>query len=69
MMNSEKIYQLDFFKDPEISRLEAEIESDRESSHKVRKKLFGSMGKLQKMYDEIKADHEIFKRLLCRGKE
>lgn len=60
-------YQLDLFKSPEICRLEAEIKEVKKGSDRVRKGVFARLNRLQKMYDEINADHEVFKRAICKG--
>lgn len=66
-MNTNKIIQFDFFKDPDITRLEHNVMDIKDSAHKVRKKLFARMGELQKMYDDLHEDMEILKRNICRG--
>lgn len=63
-----KTFQLDFFKDPEISRLEYELAAAKESQNKIRKSLFARHNKLQKQFDELKEEHELFKRNICMGK-
>ena len=63
------LFQLDLFKDPEITRLEAEIEDARERTNRVRKGTYARLNKLQKMYDELYEDHMLFKRHICRGEE
>ena len=60
-------YQLEFFKDPEISRLESEIEEAKQGTHRVRKGLFARLNELQKMYDELYEEHKVFKRAICKG--
>ena len=62
-------FQLDFFKDPEISRLEAKLEKQKRSQDKIRKGLFARFNKLQKEYDELREEHEWFKRAICRGEK
>ncbi len=63
----EELYQLDLFKDPEISRLEAKLSSTQDSLTRVRKGMFARLNSLQKMYDDIHEEHKIFKRNICRG--
>jgi len=65
----EELYQLDLFKDPEICRLEAEIAEAKEGTNRIRKGLFARLNKLEKRYTELEADHEIFKRAICRGEK
>lgn len=60
-------YQLDFFKDSEICRLESEIKETKESAHRVRKALFARLSELHKKCDDLLHEHEVFKRELCRG--
>lgn len=64
---SSEAYQLDFFKDPEISRLENEIYLANERTNRVRKGMFARLNKLQKMYDELSENHRIIVRALCQG--
>lgn len=66
-MMTDKIIQFDFFKDPEICRLEAELALVKESSNKVRKSLFARHNKLQKQLTALQEEHEIFKQNICRG--
>ena len=62
----EELYQLDFFKDSDFCRIEAELARTQESLSRVRKGTFARINLLQKLYNEIKEDHEIFKRNICR---
>lgn len=68
-MKTNKIIQLDFFKDPDISRLEHEVYLIKESANKVRRKLFAKVGQLQTMYDDLHTDLEMLKRNICRGEK
>lgn len=63
----QEYYQLDFFKDPEICRLESEVECTKEMANKVRKALFARHNELKRQLDELKEEHEIFKKNICRG--
>ena len=45
------------------------LEDIKESTNKVRKKLFAENGKLKKMYNELYEEHQMFKRAICRGEE
>jgi hypothetical protein len=63
----EEPYQLDFLKEPEISRVEASIERTHTSLTKVRKGTFARINKLEKMLKELQDEHEWFKRAICRG--
>ena len=60
-------YQLDIFKDPQITRLEAKIKETQERGDRVRKGMYARLNKLQKMYDGLYEEHELFKRHICRG--
>ena len=62
-------FQLDFFKDPEISRLEAQIAEAKEGTNRVRKGMFARLNKLEKRYTELEIEHEMFKRAICRGEK
>lgn len=62
-------YQLDFFKTDDVSRLEAELAAVKASADKVRKGTYARINKLEKMYNELKAEHEWFKRAICHGEE
>ena len=60
-------YQLDFFRDPEICKVEADIRATNESLSRVRKKLFAEHGKHKKLIDDIVMRLEIIERNICRG--
>lgn len=60
--------QLEFHSEPIEITLLREVKLLREQSEKVRKGQFAKIGKLQKMYDELKRDHEDFKAAICKGK-
>lgn len=58
-------YQLDFFKDDEICRLESEIQACKESSNKVRKRLFAENGSLKKIIADLEQRLVIIEKNLC----
>ena len=58
--------QLDFFRDPEICRLEHQIDKIAVSSDKVRKGLYARNNKLQKEVNELREELEFLKSMLCR---
>ena len=62
-------YQLDFFKVDDVSRLESELATVKASADRVRKGTYARINKLEKMYNELKAEHEWFKRALCHDEE
>lgn len=62
-------YQLDFFKDSNISRLESIIEKNKTSQDKVRRKLFAENNKSCKLIDELSLRLEIIEKGICRGDE
>lgn len=62
-----KMYQLDFLQPDEMSRLEAEIQDTKARGDRVRKGMYARLNKLQKMYDELYEEHQLFKRAICRG--
>jgi len=70
-MNESKIFQLDFWKTEEQSQIDALIERiDHigESTGKVRKKLFGENGKLNKRMLDLENRMQIIEQNLCRSK-
>ena len=62
-----KLIQFDFFKDPEICGLEADIDGIRRSTDRVRKKLFAENGKLKQVVEELTIRLDILERHICRG--
>lgn len=64
-----EVYQLDFFKDDEMCRLESELHKTQASLNRVRKGTYARLNELQKLYNELHEEHEYFKRALCRGKD
>ena len=58
--------QLEFYTEPIEITLLREVKILREQSEKVRKGQYAKIGKLQKMYDELKRDHEDFKATICK---
>lgn len=66
-----ELIQLDFFKTPEESEMEAlrgEIERLNKSLDKQRKALFARSNEVGKMCYEMNARLEIIERNICRGK-
>jgi len=66
-MSHEKLIQFDFFKDPEICVLESEIKDIKNSTDKVRKKLFAENNKQAKLIKELSERLEIIERNICKG--
>ena len=65
-------YQLDFFlseEESEIQALRKEIVAIRESTSKVRKKLFAEQGKLMKITNDVRDRLEIIERNICIGEK
>ena len=60
-------YQLDFFQDNETSRLEAKLQKTQDSLDRVRKGTYARLNELQKKYDDMVADHELIKKMICNG--
>ena len=61
-----EMIQLAFIEDPPEIRMQREINALKEHVDKVRKSQYAKLGKLTKMYEEIKREHEEFKATLCR---
>lgn len=59
--------QIELYEEPLEQSLLREVTHLREQSEKVRKGQYARIGQLQKMYDELKRDHEYLKAALCRG--
>jgi len=62
--------QFDLFKSKEESEIESlrkAVDAAVESSHKVRKKLFGENGKLVKRMNELEERLDILERNICKG--
>ena len=60
--------QLDFFEDPKISALRAEIEELRNKLDRQRKSQFGKIGELKKQVCDLTVRLEIMERNICNGK-
>ena len=58
--------QITFVKEPLEVELSREISLLREQCEKVRKSQYAKIGKLTKMYEELKSEHEAFKAAICR---
>lgn len=63
-----KVVQLDFFEEPEISRIKAEFLEVKDSCNRVRKKQFAEIGELKKTVKELTARLEIIERHICGTK-
>lgn len=59
--------QLDFFKDPEIIKLEAELERTKRSLDRVRKGTYARLNELNKKMDDMLVDHQIIIKEICKG--
>lgn len=59
--------QLEFFRDDDLCRLESELKRAKESQDRVRRGMFARLNKLQSQYDELRLEHEAFKRAICKG--
>lgn len=59
------LVQLEFFENPEISALRAEIQDLREKLERQRKSQFAKIGANAKEIAELKLDMELLKRNIC----
>jgi hypothetical protein len=64
----ERMIQLTFIEESREERLEREVNALKEQIEKIRKGQYAKIGKLSKMYQEIKQEHEDFKASICQGK-
>lgn len=62
-----KVEQLEFFEPTQEEILSNKIDAIKESTNKVRKKLFAQHGEILKVILEMKNDFEHIKRAICRG--
>lgn len=65
------MYQLDFWKTEEESRLEAieeRVKSVKESSDKVRRGIYARHGELYKKYVDVEERLQILERNICQSK-
>lgn len=60
-------YQLEFFRDPEMVRLESQMYDCKESSNKVRKRLFAENNRNRKLIDDLSRRLDIIERNICKG--
>lgn len=58
--------QIEIYTEPTEQILLREVALLREQSERVRKGQYAKIGQLQKMYDELKRDHEYLKEALCK---
>lgn len=58
--------QIELYTEPTEQALLREVAMLREQSEKVRKGQYAKIGQLQKMYDELKRDHEYLMAALCK---
>lgn len=56
------MYQLDLLKDPQISRLEAQMHEVKKGADKVRRGIFARFNQLQNRFDELHEEHEAIKQ-------
>jgi len=64
------IYQLDFWKTEEESRLDSivkNVEAVKQSSDKVRKGIYARHGELYKKYVDLEERFQILERNICHG--
>lgn len=64
----ERMIQLTFIEEDPNVKLQREFDALKEQMEKVRKSQYAKIGKLTKMYEEIKKDHEDLKASICRTK-
>lgn len=64
-----EMIQLDFFKEDDICRLEAQIEKLKKSQDRIRKGLFARNNELERKYNEIKQEFEDWKRMISRQQD
>ena len=60
-------YQLEFFRDDDLCRIERQGIKTQESLTRVRKGTYGKIGELRKEIEELKNEFETLKRAICRG--
>jgi uncharacterized membrane-anchored protein YhcB (DUF1043 family) len=65
MERVKEMIQLSFLEESVEAKLQRELNELRAHVDKVRKSQYAKLGKLAKLYEEIKRDHEDFKRTLC----
>jgi hypothetical protein len=65
--NMATIYQLDFFRDNETSRIEAKVDACLVSQDKCRKKQFAEIGALKKRITELEDEMIFIKRAICKS--
>jgi hypothetical protein len=61
------LIQLDFFKETEMSILEARMDKCEKSSNNVRKSLFAKNSELTKKINELEERLSIIERNICHG--
>ncbi len=61
-----KVLQLDFFEETEITQMKSEIESMSESLNRIRKGLYAKNGSLEKKYQELDERLGIIERNICK---
>ena len=62
----ERMIQLTFIEEDPNVKLQREFDALKEQMEKVRKSQYAKIGKLTKIYEEIKKEHEDFKAMICK---
>jgi len=62
----ERMIQLTFIEESKEERLEREFDALKDQMEKVRKSQYAKIGKMMKLYEEIKREHEEFKAMVCK---
>lgn len=60
--------QIAFYQETQSESLAREVRLLKEQCERVRKKQFAEIGKMMKLYEAIKQDHEDFKASICKGR-
>lgn len=62
------IYQTDLLKDPQISRLEAQMHEVKKGADRVRRGIFARFNELKNKFEELHEEHETFKKAIRKEK-